>query len=402
MSNLDKLIELDQMAKKDALRYQKKRFLYNFIKKDSGRHFTGIAGARGIGKTILLRQLAVERENSFYMSLDTISLDLFDTVLRLNKEFKISCFLLDEVHAYKKFEADLKKLYDFLDIQIIFTSSVALAMFQSSYDLSRRIKLITLYPFSFREYLYFKYGENLKPLSFEEFYRKNWSIDYFRYSANFKDYLTGGIMPFSLEEPNPFDILKNILEKIIISDLPSVSRLRIDELDLIRKTLKFIGKSNIDGINYSSISANIGITKYKAEQYVSLLEKAFVLQRLFPKGTNVLREPKILMNLPYRLLYSDYDYSIGSLREDFVIETLKANGVNPYYLKSTRGAKTPDFLIPFGDEEIIVEVGGKGKGREQFKGMEKREKMILVHSDTAYGIKYPLFMLGFVLMKEIR
>ena len=102
------------------------------------------------------------------------------------------------------------------------------------------------------------------------------------------------------------------------------------------------------------------------------------------------------MNLPYRLLYSTYENSIGGLREDFVIETLRSNGITPYYLKSTRGAKTPDFLIPFQGGEIIVEVGGKRKGREQFKGMEKREKMILVHSDASNGIRYPLFMLGFV------
>ncbi|MCK5153729.1 MAG: ATP-binding protein [Spirochaetales bacterium] len=396
MTDISKLIELDRMAKKGVQKYQKKRFQYNSIKMDSGQHFTGIVGARGIGKTVILKQLAVQEKNSFYISLDTIEDNLFDIIHRLYREFHIRYFLLDEVHAYRKFEGDLKNLYDFLDIKIIFTSSVALAMFESAYDLSRRIRLITLYPFSYREYLYFKYDEELESLSLEEFYNKSWSLDYFRYSESFKEYLQGGIMPFSLGEPEPLSILKNILEKIIISDLPSISRLRIDELDLIRKTIKFIGKAAVDGINYTSISANVGITKYKAEQYVSLLEKAFILQRLFPKGTNVLKEPKILMNLPYRLLYTDFDSSIGGIREDFVIETLKSNGINPYYLKSTRGAKTPDFLIPFGNRDIIVEVGGKGKGREQFKGIDNIEKMILVHSDAADGIKYPLFMLGFV------
>ena len=396
MVDIGKLIELDQLAKNDVQKYRKKRFAYNSIKMDKGQHFIGIVGARGIGKTVILKQIAVEAESSFYISLDTIEDELFDIIHRLNVEFKINYFLLDEVHAYRNFEKDLKKLYDFLDIKIIFTSSVALAMFESVYDLSRRIKLITLYPFSFREYLYFKYNAEFKSLSFEDYYLKNWSIDYFRFSPKFEEYLRGGIMPFSLGEPEPLLILKNILEKIIISDLPSVSRLRIEDLNLIRKTLKFIGNSPVDGINYSSISTNVGVTKYKAEQYVDVLEKSFILQRLFPKGTNVLKEPKILMNLPYRLLYSDYEYSIGGIREDFVIEALRSNGFNPFYLKSTRGAKTPDFLIPFKNKEIIVEVGGKGKDREQFKGIKDTEKMILIHSDSSDGIRYPLFMLGFV------
>jgi predicted AAA+ superfamily ATPase len=396
MANIGKLIELDRMAKNDALKYRKKRFAYDLIRLDTGRHFTGIVGARGTGKTVILKQFAVEKDDTFYISLDTIDDELFDLIHLLNREFKISLFLLDEVHACKNFERDLKKIYDFLDVRIIFTSSVALAMFESVYDLSRRIRLFTLFPFSFREYLYFKYDVDLAGLSLKDFYEKKWSIDYFRYSSNLTEYLQGGIMPFSLGEPEPLTILTNILEKIVISDLPTVVSLQVKELDLIYKTLKFIGRSAVDGINYSSISANVGITKYKARQYVELLEKSFILQSLFPRGTNVLKEPKILMNLPYRLLYSDYKSSIGGLREDFVIETLRLSGLNPFYLKSTRGAKTPDFLIPFGDREIIVEVGGKGKGREQFKGIGKTEKMILVHSNDTDGKKYPLFMLGFV------
>ena len=396
MADIGNLVELDNMAKAEAKKYHKKRLAYNSIEIKGGRHFTGIVGARGIGKTVILKQIAVENENSFYISLDTFNDDLFDIVNRLNREFKVSLFLLDEVHFYENFDRDLKKIYDFLDVRIIFTSSVALSMFKSVYDLSRRIILFTLYPFSFREYLYFNFNVNLNSLSFKDFYDKNWSIDYFRYSSYLKDYLQGKIMPFSLEELRPLEILKNILEKIITTDIPSIARLHVDELDKIYKMIKFIGKSPVDGINYSSISSNIGITKYKAEQYVGVLEKSFILQRLFPKGTNVLKEPKILMYLPYRLLYSDYDTAIGALREDFVVETLKSFGLNPYYLKSTRGAKIPDYIIPFENKEIVIEIGGKGKGREQFKGIKKAEKIILIHSDESKGIKYPLFMLGFV------
>ncbi len=81
--------------------------------------------------------------------------------------------------------------------------------------------------------------------------------------------------------------------------------------------LEFIGRSGIDGIKYSSLSKNCSVTKYKAEQYVSLLEKAFILHQVFSKGINVLKEPKVLMALPYRLLYRDYDDALGALREDF-------------------------------------------------------------------------------------
>ena len=35
---------------------------------------------------------------------------------------------------------------------------------------------------------------------------------------------------------------------------------------------------------------------------LSISRKALILHRIFPAGTNVLREPKVLMTLPNRLL----------------------------------------------------------------------------------------------------
>ena len=102
------------------------------------------------------------------------------------------------------------------------------------------------------------------------------------YVISFKYSLQGGILPFSLEEPEPFGFLESILEKVITRDIPSVVRLVVDELESIRRLLRFVGRSAVDGINYSSLSRNLGITKYKAEQYVGCLERAFILHQVFP------------------------------------------------------------------------------------------------------------------------
>ena len=128
---------------------------------------------------------------------------------------------------------------------------------------------------------------------------------------------------------------------------------------------------------------------------MSLLEQAFVLHRVMPKGTNVLREPKILMCLPYRQLFTDFHDSIGGTREDFVVDCLKAAGKKHHYLKSKRGQKTPDYLIEE-PSPMVLEVGGKGKGREQFKGIKVSRKMILADGNPVAPGKVPLFMLGFL------
>ena len=394
---INDLTELDQLARQEGQKYPKKRLLYEALQESSEKHFTGIVGPRGAGKTILLKQLLVEQENTLYISLDTIvEGDLFDIANHLQQFFKIDTLLLDEIHFQKNYDRYLKKIYDFLALKIIFTSSVALAITQSAFDLSRRVNLLRLPLFSFREYIYFTTETLLPPLSLEDIIQKNWSTSHLRYGFLFKKYLCGGLLPFSLEEPDPLPLLENILKKILQRDIPSIASIRVEEIALMEKMIRFIGKSTVDGINYSSISKNIGITKYKAASYLDLLSQALVLHVVFPKGTNVMREPKVLFCPPYRLLYNKYEYAIGGLREDFFAEMLTGAMIEFYYLKSTRGTKTPDFLVRDEQGNIVLEVGGKGKGRSQFKGINVNRKLIFSHGDEVDKLRRPLFLLGYL------
>jgi len=395
--DFNQLLELDQLAREDGRRYSKKRELYSKVISQAGKHFIGIVGPRGVGKTVLLKQVALEVKDSFYISADTLEEDnLFEIVRILIERYGVKLLLLDEVHFQKDYQLKLKKIFDFLNIKLVFTSSVSLSIFESSYDLSRRVKLLHLYPFSFREYLFFKKDVSLPSITLDGIMKKEWLNEHLRYEYAFVDYLKGGLLPFSLEENDIYPILENILEKIIRKDIPSVAKLQVDELSVIEKTLKFIGKSPVDGINFTSVSRNVGITKYKAEQYMYLLQKAFVLNLVFPEGTNVLKEPKVLMYLPFRLLYKSYQDSVGEIREDFFAEMLEMKEKAFSYLKTKRGAKTPDFLVKEEGEDIVVEIGGKSKGRQQFKDVIVSRKLILTHSQVVEGDRRPLSLLGFI------
>ncbi|MBW2368630.1 MAG: ATP-binding protein [Deltaproteobacteria bacterium] len=394
---IQEILALNERAKADGKNYLKTRPLFHEIHSEAGKHFIGIVGPRGVGKTVILKQLANFKQDSFYVSADTIgNLNLFDLGRILSDDYKIKFLLVDEIHFSKTYAKDIKKIYDFIDIRIIFTSSVSLSLFESVYDLSRRIALRFLYPFSFKEYLFFKKEIEIPALTIKDILDARWTSDHMRFDYLFDDYLQGGLFPFALEEPDSLQILKNICNKVVQRDIPMVSNLRFDDIEKIEKTLAFIGKSEVDGINFSSISRNLGITKYKAESYVKLLTRAFILNPIYPAGTNVLKEPKVLMALPYRLLYRDFDQCIGAIREDFFAEMLKMKGYTFHYLKTKRGAKTPDFLVEYGDDRIVIEVGGKGKGREQFKGITIDKKIVLSHTpDTRSGRK-PLSLLGYL------
>ena len=101
----------------------------------------------------------------------------------------------------------------------------------------------------------------------------------------------------------------------------------------IEQTLTFIGRAPIDGINYTSLSRNLGITRFKVERYVRALERAFLLRQAFPAGANVLREPKVFMEPPYR----SYEDCIGALREDFFALAMAQHRTPFRYAKSRAG-----------------------------------------------------------------
>jgi predicted AAA+ superfamily ATPase len=120
-------------------------------------------GPRGAGKTILLQQLAASTEDAIYISLDTLprDVDLFSIVRELAEGYHYKKIFLDEIHFSDNGMGALKQIYDFLDVRVFFTSSVALRIRDSVYDLARRVSLHSLDYFSFREYLEFRFAAYL-------------------------------------------------------------------------------------------------------------------------------------------------------------------------------------------------------------------------------------------------
>lgn len=391
------LRELSEKARREGKEYGKKRWIYPKIKKHvKERIYIALVGPRGAGKSVILKQIHAEAPDSFYLSLDNFipSPDLYSFAKELEGS-GTSLLLLDEVHRYPNWGHELKKIYDFLPaIKIIFTSSSAISLHGESYDLSRRARLIPVHPFSFREYLSFSKGDEYEPLEWESLLdlelSRTFSGRTVHAEVNFGDFLQGGNYPFAFMDRERLPLFSRMLETIITEDLVGSSRLTLEESQEVRRMLSFIGRSPIDGISYSSISKNIGITKFKAQKYVDLMEKAFVLMRVAPKGTNVSKEPKILFMPPYRLLYRQYEECIGALREDFFVDAALRLGVEFSYLKGGEGEKMPDYVL----NGIICEIGGAGKSRSQFKGFSAKKKIIFTQPGMIDDMRRPLFFVG--------
>lgn len=98
------------------------------------------------------------------------------------------------------------------------------------------------------------------------------------------------------------------------------------------------------------------------------------------------------------LVFQPVDAAIGALREEFFVLAMRQHGRQISYAKSTRGAKTPDYVLDLDAGRTVVEIGGTGKGRSQFKGFGYDRKVVLFDGDRGPvqpGKRVPLHCLGF-------
>lgn len=87
------------------------------------------------------------------------------------------------------------------------------------------------------------------------------------------------------------------------------------------------------------------------------------------------------MNADEKAAFSKYINEFGPLR----------------CLKGTRGQKTPDFLCEHDRKKLVLEVGGKEKGRSQFKGIDADRKYVFAEGVTLSEGKIPLHLAGMLM-----
>src|SRR5674476_903142 len=100
-AELERLMVLSSKAKENVKDYEKKRDIYQQVQTYLGQKvFVGLAGLRGVGKSILLRQLCEQLPNSVYISTDALdgTSRLFDLAKALEEQYGIRYLMVDEIH----------------------------------------------------------------------------------------------------------------------------------------------------------------------------------------------------------------------------------------------------------------------------------------------------------------
>ena len=376
-----------------------KRYFFNSIASLKSR-MIGIVGARGVGKTTFLVQylnsIDIPPSKKLYISADIIpAVSLFEIAEEFAKrEGKI--LAIDEIHKYPNFEIELKKIYDILDLKVLFSGSSALKIDNSKADLSRRAVIVNIKGLSFREFLEIRDSVKLPVLPLDEIIENHIDIVYslldkLSLKNSFDEYIQKGYYPFYFEDKDMYLLkLKETVNTIIEVDIPSIFPIEFTTVSKLKKLVYLICESYPYTPNIRELLNRMGMNKsdYKhLYRYLYYLDKAKTIRILRPKhkGDNIFSKPdKIYLN------NTNLHYAYCDKREiDTVREALFASMLEGHDLRVHSKA---DFLV---DDKYVFEVGGKNKKRKQIKDTENS---LLVLDDIEIGMdnKIPLWLFGFL------
>lgn len=372
-----------------------KRYLYYKI--DFASKMIGILGQRGVGKTTLIRQLAqnynLPHSKILYVSADNLVGSLFD----IAKEFSAlggELLIIDEIHKAENFASELKTIYDFLDIRVIFSGSSALEIENSKVDLSRRVLFYELHSLSFREFVAMRSGYDFMPLCIDEILSNHREIaneikKEFKPLEYFMLYREFGAYPFFTEGEKGYILrLNEIINIILDSEVASIYNVDSDKINTIRKLLHLLCSSVPMELNIQSIASSAGVSRNTLYSYLYYLQKANLIQIIGGNFAN-----KKLLNKPDKIYLENVNlYNIlctnqntGSLRESFFVSQVKV-----YH--DVKYAKKGDFTV---DNKYTFEIGGKNKGFEQIKDIED-SYIIADDIEIGFGNKIPLWLFGYL------
>ncbi len=357
----------------------------------------GLKGAKGAGKTTLLQQylhtLDIDISEKIYISMDNPLIGSTRLLSIAEAFFKrgVKVLVVDEIHYQRDFEQDLKTIYDFFDIQIVFSGSSAIALSQA--DLSRRALVYTVPVLSFREYLELKLDIKLKLISFDQLLTNHTQFSFEIISRikplkYFEAYLDFGVYPFFLEGGEQDYVMKltTAVNKTIESDLLQLFNIDPKNISLLKKLLVVMCENPPGGMNITSLAREMGLNVKTLYHYITALEKGKLIRVLYynKKGNALFQKPdKVLLDNPSLFRILCLTSNKGAKRESFFLSM-----VDTYTIRYT---KKGDFLV----DQYLFEIGGKNKGFSQIKNIDE-SYLVLDDIEIGEGSKIPLWLFGFL------
>lgn len=276
-------------------------------------------GARQVGKTTLVRKIAEEIGQPYgYLNCD--DLDVLsrlqnagnsDSLKRIVGDYQLT--VIDEAQRVKDIGLKLKLLVDnFPEKQIIATGS-------SSFDLSNEINE----PLTGRNFEFW-----LFPFSLSEVVGQKSQIEVDRELENLLVY---GSYPEiyqleSLEQKS--QRIKYLASNYLYKDILKFNNIK--NAETVLKLLQALALQTGNEVSYNELAVLVGVNKQTIANYIELLEKAFIIFRIFPYSSNLRK-------------------AIGKMRKiyffDLGIRNAIINNQNPLNLRDDVGRLWENFVI---------------------------------------------------------
>lgn len=415
--------------------------LEEFLRGNKAYRWVTLTGLRGAGKTTLMYQLyhAKKQIDAYFL---VLSVDEITETLGTNISEVISVFeeligrfitnldkplflFLDEVQYDEKWGTSLKSVYDRSQNVFIFSTGSAAALINSNPDLARRTIYEKIYPLSFTEFIKIKHDQhkikelttNLKEVLFfssdaKDAYLKlldnKEKIDQYYLGISrldFENYLNYGSLPFMIALDNEalvYDQINKSLDRVVNKDIAQMRSLSPEITSKIPAILYAV--ADMDVLNFTTLSAKVGISRLKIAEIFLALEKAEVLHRIYPQGSHfkqvTQKASKYLFSSPaFRSMYYktigntiSEENSRGRLLEDLVAMYLyrlcdKQPLCSLTYDSAKGGA---DFILTLNSVSVVIEVGvNKKEYRQVIKTAEKvKAKYSLIISDQQEELEF--------------
>jgi len=373
---------------------------------DWGSRLVIIRGPKGVGKSTLMQQYILKNYAStdkrvLYCSADTAYFTnhtLLDTASEFVKHGGCHLFI-DEIHKYENWSREVKEIHDlYKGLRVVLSGSSLLHINDGQSDLSRRADVYDMSGLSFREYLWFRTGQEIEPVEFAELLARPNDLclkvrEICRPMEYFPDYLTNGYYPFSFERKKTYrKLIENVTNYIIDNELTECRGVSVGNTRKIKGMLQVISSMLPYLVDMSKLSKSVSIDRVTLLKYLKYLDEAKLIRCLYAeldKITDLQKPDKILMdntNLLYTFSFKDPE--IGSVRETFFCNQLAAAG----HVVEYGGIKTGDFRI---DGQSVIEVGGAGKDYSQIDDSDISNAALAVDNiEIANGKKIPLWAFG--------
>ncbi len=388
---MDKLYEL-YTSKYNTTSTKFVRYLHDQINWNS--KLIVIVGARGVGKTTMILQhikLTDSKNESLYIAADNTyfsSKTLFDIASTFAKNGG-KVLYIDEVHKYDDWSKEVKMMYDYLpELKVVVTGSSILDIIKGSdADLSRRAIRYTLEGLSFREYLNFSLGINIRPYNLTEIISGKIELpkEVTYPLLHFKEYLSKGYFPFFAED-DYLNRLENIVNMTLEVDIPTYAKMTVATTRKLKKLLNVIARSVPFKPNFSEIGRAISTDRSSVADYMVYMEKSKIIQQLEMSPDGMIAIEKVdkiyLGNSCFIHALAEGKPDIGNIRETFFLSAMSVN-------QHVTSSSISDFKIG----NYTFEVGGKSKGQKQIKDIENA---FVVKDDieNAYLNVLPLWTFG--------